>query len=93
MVVIVDFMDKEYKNIFVGCFFVEEFMIFFVQYFGKNFVMINCVYLKVLMNELKLDQKGVFFFDNIFCFGQLKFIDVIISVIIVFFLNNLRFNV
>ncbi len=92
-VAIADFTDKEHKNIPVGRFLAEEFMTSFVQYSGKNFVMTNRAHLKVLMNELKLDQKGVLSPDNIPRLGQLKSIDVIISATIVPFSNNLRLNV
>jgi hypothetical protein len=92
-VAIADFTDKEYQDIPIGRFLADEFMTSFVQQPGKNFLMTNRGHMKLLMEELKLDQKGVLSPDNIPRLGRLKSIDVIVSATIVPFINNLRLNV
>ena len=92
-VAIADFTDTDYNEIPIGRFLADEFMTSFLQQPGKNFLMTNRSHMKALMQELKLDQKGVLSPQNIPRLGRLKSIDVIVSATIVPFANNLRLNI
>jgi hypothetical protein len=88
-----DFTTTDFQPNALGRYLADEFMTAFVMSREKKFLMLSRQKVKTLMNEAKLDAKGVLAPGNAPRLDQIKGVDVIIGATMMSFTNNIRLNV
>ena len=88
-----DFTTTNFQPNSLGRYLADEFMTAFVMSRDKKFLMLSRQKVKALMEEAKLDAKGVLSPDNAPKLDQIKGVDVMIGATMASFTNNIRLNV